>query len=169
MMDAAQQNDALFDVWHETPVRVRYAETDRMGMVYHANFLVWFEIGRTEFCRARGFAYREMEENEEAFLVVAEAYCRYKSPAYYDDDLIVRTHITELRRRSVRFGYEILRAETAQIIAEGETGHVVTDARGRVRSMPERYRDLLTAVPEEDIHASQLPGRAGRVPDDSAP
>ncbi len=172
MMEPArqqQQEDALFDVWHETTVRVRYAETDRMGVVYHANYLIWFEIGRTEFCRARGFAYRDMEENEDAFLVVAESYCRYKAPAMYDDELIVRTHITELRRRSVRFGYEVLRATDGQIIAEGETGHVVTDGNGRVRTMPERYRDMLSAVPEEDIHTSQLPARAGRVPSNGAP
>ena len=93
--------DALFDDWHEVTIRVRYAETDRMGVVYHANYLVWFEIGRTEFCRARGFAYKDMEENDRAFLVVAESYCRYKAPAHYDDELVVRTHITELRRRSV--------------------------------------------------------------------
>ena len=172
MMEPArqqQQEDALFDVWHETTVRVRYAETDRMGVVYHANYLIWFEIGRTEFCRARGFAYRDMEEHEDAFLVVAESYCRYKAPAMYDDELVVRTHITELRRRSVRFGYEVLRATDGQIIAEGETGHVVTDGNGRVRTMPERYRDMLSAVPEEDIHTSQLPTRAGRVPNDGAP
>jgi len=169
MMEQPTQDEALLDIWHETPVRVRYAETDRMGVVYHANFLIWFEIGRTEFCRARGFAYREMEEDESSFLVVAEIYCRYKAPAYYDDDLIVRTHITELRRRSVRFGYEIVRPDTGQVIAGGETGHVVPDAQGRVRSMPERYRLLLSAVPEEDIHTSQMPSRAERVPEDSAP
>jgi acyl-CoA thioester hydrolase len=139
--------DALFDEWHETTIRVRYAETDRMGVVYHANYLVWFEIGRTEFCRARGFAYKEMEENEHAFLVVAESYCRYKAPAQYDDELIVRTHITELRRRSVRFGYEIIRATDGLIIAEGETGHVVTDPTGRVISMPESYRLALSSPP----------------------
>ena len=161
--------DALFEDWHETTIRVRYAETDRMGVVYHANYLVWFEIGRTEYCRARGFSYREMEESGSAYLVVAESYCRYKAPAFYDDELIVRTHITELRRRSVRFGYEILRATDGLIIAEGETGHVVTDGNGRVKSMPEHYRDLLSAVPEEDIHASQLPQRIEPVPDNSAP
>jgi acyl-CoA thioester hydrolase len=169
MMAETAMVDPLFDVWHETDVRVRYAETDRMGVVYHANYLVWFEIGRTEFCRARGFAYREMEENSDAFLVVAESYCRYKAPAFYDDELIVRTHITELRRRSVRFGYEILRASDGLIIAEGETGHVVTDGNGRVKSMPELYRNLLSAVPEEDIHTSQLPQRIEPVPDNSAP
>jgi hypothetical protein len=66
MMSETALDDALFDVWHESTVRVRYAETDRMGVVYHANYLIWFEIGRTEFCRARGFAYREMEENSDA-------------------------------------------------------------------------------------------------------
>jgi acyl-CoA thioester hydrolase len=139
--------DALFDDWHETTIRVRYAETDRMGVVYHANYLVWFEIGRTEFCRARGFAYKDMEENDRAFLVVAESYCRYKAPANYDDELIIRTHITELRRRSVRFGYEIIRAADDLIIAEGETGHVATDPNGRVISMPEAYRHALNSPP----------------------
>ena len=164
-----RSDEEVPDEWHETILRVRYSETDKMGVVYHANYLIWFEIGRTEFCRARGFAYRDMEESENAFLVVAEVYCRYKAPAYYDDDLIVRTHITEMRRRSVRFGYEIVRPATGQVIAEGETGHVVTDAHGRVRSMPEQYRQLLSAIPEEDIHTSQLPARAGRVPEDTAP
>ena len=133
--------------WHETLLRVRYAETDKMGIVYYANYLIWFEIGRTEFCRARGFSYRDMEENEDAFLVVAESYCRYKAPAYYDDELIVRTHITELRRRSLRFGYEVVRATDGTVIAEGETGHVVTDANGRVRTLPPGFADLLLSIP----------------------
>ena len=154
--------DALFEEWHETSVRVRYAETDQMGVVYHANYLVWFEIGRTEFCRARGFSYREMEENDRAFLVVAESYCRYKAPAYYDDELIVRTHVTELRRRSVRFGYEVVRLSDDTIIAEGETGHVVTDANGRVISMPEHYRTALSSRPVPPAHG-------GRVPDHISP
>ncbi|CDM64302.1 acyl-CoA thioesterase [Pyrinomonas methylaliphatogenes] len=164
-------DDALFNQWHETTIRVRYAETDRMGVVYYANYFVWFEIGRTEYCRARGFSYREMEENDDAFLVVAESYCRYKAPAYYDDELIVRTHITELRRRSLRFGYEIVRASDGQIIAEGETGHVVTDREGRVRTLPESYRALLSSPPQGALTATQ--GRsaraAGRVPEGSAP
>jgi acyl-CoA thioester hydrolase len=147
--------------WQETLVRVRYSETDKMGVVYHANYLVWFEIGRTEFCRARGFSYREMEENERAFLVVAESYCRYKSPAYYDDELIVRTHITEKRRRALRFGYEIIRVADGQVIAEGETGHVVTDGQGRVRSFPETYNELLSSPP-----ISQSQPNAGIAPDD---
>ena len=162
------EEDASFEEWHETLVRVRYSETDKMGVVYHANYLIWFEIGRTEFCRARGFSYREMEENEDAWLVVAESYCRYKAPAYYDDELIVRTHITELRRRSLRFGYEIIRLSDNQIIAEGETGHVVTDGNGRVRSFPTGYTQLLLGTaPESAIHLSQSPNL--RVPEEAPP
>ena len=146
-MNSAEEDD--FDQWHEASLRVRYAETDKMGVVYHANYLVWFEIGRTEFCRARGFSYRDMEESENAFLVVAESYCRYKAPAYYDDVLVVRTHITELRRRSLRFGYEIIREPDGTVIAEGETGHVVTDGNGRVRSMPPGFTELLLSNPVE--------------------
>jgi acyl-CoA thioester hydrolase len=161
MMNSAAE-DALNE-WHETFLRVRYSETDKMGVVYHANYLIWFEIGRTEFCRARGFAYRDMEESENAFLVVAECYCRYKAPAYYDDELLVRTHIMELRRRSVRFGYEIVRVSDGMVIAEGETGHVVTDAAGRVRSLPPTFAELLLSPPIE----AEGPGEL--VPEDEAP
>ncbi len=151
------------DEWHEALLRVRYAETDKMGVVYHANYLIWFEIGRTEYCRARGFSYRDMEENENAFLVVAESYCRYKAPAYYDDELVVRTHITELRRRSLRFGYEIIRVPDGTVIAEGETGHVVTDGNGRVRSLSPGFAELLLSPPT----AAEPGGEP--VPDDQAP
>lgn len=164
-----QDDEELLGNWHETVVRVRYSETDKMGVVYHANYLVWFEIGRTEYCRARGFSYREMEETENAFLVVAESYCRYKAPAYYDDELVVRTQITELRRRSLRFGYEIIRASDDQIIAEGETGHVVTDANGRVRSMPDAYRDLLSIYEPPNVAPLSALSKGGRVPEGSAP
>ena len=105
-----------------------------------------------------------MEENEDAFLVVAESYARYKAPAYYDDELLVRTHITEMRKRSLRFGYEIVRASDGQIIAEGETGHVVTDATGRVRSFPEGYAQRLLSPP---IVHSQSSGAV--VPTEEAP
>jgi len=151
------------DEWHEALLRVRYAETDKMGVVYHANYLVWFEIGRTEFCRARGFSYRDMEEDENAFLVVAESYCRYKAPAHYDDVLIVRTHITELRRRSLRFGYEIVREADGVVIAEGETGHVVTDANGRVRTFPPGFAELLLSPPSESERVGEP------VPNDEPP
>src|SRR6266536_2360945 len=145
-MTSAAPEEVLGE-WHETLLRVRYSETDKMGIAYYANYLIWFEIGRAEYCRARGFSYRDMEENDDAFLVVAESYCRYKAPAYYDDELLIRTHITELRRRSLRFGYEIVRASDGQVISEGETGHVVTDSSGRVRSFPEGYAKRLLAPP----------------------
>ncbi|MEP6635719.1 MAG: thioesterase family protein [Acidobacteriota bacterium] len=151
--------------WHETLLRVRYAETDKMGIVYYANYLIWFEIGRAEYCRARGFSYSDMEVNDDAFLVVAESYCRYKAPAYYDDELLVRTQVTELRKRSLRFGYEVLRLSDAQIIAEGETGHVVTDSKGHVRSFPDGYAQRLLAVP--NLKGSQPAGDV--VPAETAP
>jgi acyl-CoA thioester hydrolase len=162
MTSPAPEHD--FGEWHETLLRVRYAETDKMGIVYYANYLIWFEIGRTDFCRARAFSYRDMEENEDAFLVVAESYCRYKAPAYYDDELLIRTHITELRRRSLRFGYEIVRVSDGQIVAEGETGHVITDSSGRVRSFPEGYAQRLLAPP---IVKSQSSGEI--VPEEEGP
>ena len=148
-------------LWHETRVRVRYSETDKMGVVYHANYLVWFEIGRTEYCRARGFSYRDMEEQDGAFLVVAESYCRYKSPAFYDDEIVVRTRINEMRKRSLRFGYEIYRLADSKILAEGETTHVVTDSENRVRSFPPEYQEMLLApkpaTADARIHTSKIP------------
>jgi acyl-CoA thioester hydrolase len=163
MTSPALQESSLAD-WHETLLRVRYAETDKMGIVYYANYLVWFEIGRTEYCRARGFSYSDMEEDD-AFLVVAESYCRYKAPAYYDDELLIRTHITELRRRSLRFGYEIVRVSDGQIISEGETGHVVTDTNGRVRSFPEGYAQSLFGPPI----VKTTPTSGNSVPDQEGP
>jgi acyl-CoA thioester hydrolase len=154
-----------FEEWHETRLRVRYAETDKMGIVYYANYLVWFEIGRAEYCRARGFSYRDMESRDGAFLVVAESYCRYKSPAYYDDEVLVRTHITELRKRSLRFGYEIVRVSDRQVVAEGETGHVVTDSGGHVRSFPEGYAQLLLSP--ATVHTTGTPSQP--VPAEIAP
>lgn len=143
--------------WHETEIRVRYAETDAMGIVHHANFLVWFETGRSEFCRSRGFAYKDMEEQENALMVVAEAYCRYKNPAYYDDILTIRTKLLEVRSRSVRFFYEVHRKSDDMLIAEGETQHVVTDRSQRVRTLPRVYRDLLSGEERLAFPAGQAP------------
>ena len=141
------------DGWHETEIRVRYAETDQMGIVHHANYLVWFEAGRSELCRDRGFSYKAMEEEEKSLLVVAESYCRYKSPAYYDDLLLVRTQVAEIRSRSIRFIYEITRPADNTLVAEGETLHLVTDEDKRVRIIPEIYKELLLANSEEIVNA----------------
>ena len=138
------------DGWHETEVRVRYAETDQMGIVHHANYLVWFEIGRSELCRSRGFSYKEMEDEADALLVVAESYVRYKSPAFYEDLLTIRARVADVRSRGLRFFYEVLRKSDEKLLAEGETHHVVTDRSKKVRTLPAAYRDLLLA-PEEDL------------------
>ena len=148
------------DGWHETEIRVRYAETDKMGIVHHSNYLIWFEAGRSDLCRARGFSYKEMEENEDALMVVAESYVRYKSPAYYEDVLSVRTRVAEIRSRSIRFIYEIFRPADDTLLAEGETLHLVTDTSKRVRHIPEIYRDRLAAdapEPEQAFPANQAP------------
>jgi acyl-CoA thioester hydrolase len=126
-------------------IRVRYAETDQMGVVYYANHLVWFELGRTEFLRQRGYTYREIEEREGCYLVVVEAHCTYRSPARYDDLLTIRTRVKEARSRLVIFSYEIL-GEDARVVATGETTHVITDREGKPRSLPEPYRLALMSA-----------------------
>lgn len=131
--------------WTSTQLRVRYAETDQMGVVYHAHYFVWFEIGRTDFCREQGFAYREMEQHDGLYIMVAEAKCRYKAPARYDDDLRVLTRLRDMRKRVLVFGYEVYRLPDEELLAEGETVHVITDREGRPRVLPEKYRDLFLA------------------------
>ena len=145
------------DGWHETEIRVRYAETDQMGIVHHANFLIWFETGRSELCRSKGFSYKEMEEQDGALMVVAESYCRYKSPAYYEDIITVRTRVVEIRSRSLRFFYEIFRKADEILVAEGETLHVVTDKDKNVRILPEIYRNRLADKVDEAFPDDQAP------------
>jgi acyl-CoA thioester hydrolase len=145
------------DGWHETEIRVRYAETDKMGIVHHANYLVWFEAGRSEFCRAREFSYKEMEADG-LLMLVAESYLRFKSPAFYDDILIIRTKVAEVRSRSIRFVYEVHRPEDDVLIAEGETMHLMTDADKKVRLIPEAYRFKLVA---DDSHQRAFPANFG--------
>jgi acyl-CoA thioester hydrolase len=123
----------------ETRIRVRYAETDQMGVVYHANHFIWFEVGRVELLRQLGFSYRDMEENDGCFIAVVDARCRYKAPARYDDEIIVRTHIKNIRDSLIHFGYELLRANDAALLAEGETTHIVTDSQMKVTTIPEKY------------------------------
>jgi acyl-CoA thioester hydrolase len=123
----------------EVRVRVRYAETDQMGVVYHANYFIWFEVGRVELLRQLGFSYREMEQNDHCFIAVVDARCRYKAPARYDDEIIVRTQLKNVRESLVHFGYELLRADDGALLAEGETTHIVTDAEMKVRAIPEKY------------------------------
>lgn len=130
---------------HETTVRVRYAETDQMGVVYYANFFIWFEVGRVELLRALGFSYREMEKLDDCHIVVAEATCSYKKPALYDDLLRVRTRILRVRRKTIRFGYEVLRDPGGELLAAGETLHVICNKSGRPKSLPDKYLKALSS------------------------
>jgi acyl-CoA thioester hydrolase len=127
----------------ETRIRVRYAETDQMGVVYHANHFIWFEVGRVELLRQLGFSYRDMEKNDGCLIAVADARCRYKAPALYDDEIIVRTHIRNIRNSLIHFGYELLRADDGTLLAEGETTHIVTDPQLNVIAIPEKYMTVL--------------------------
>jgi acyl-CoA thioester hydrolase len=129
----------------ETRLRVRYAETDQMGVVYHSNFLIWFEVGRVEAMRSLGFDYKQMEEQDGCYIAVVDAWCRYKSPAYYDDDILVRTRVRNVRGSLIHFGYEIVRAGEGTLLAEGETTHIVTDKKMQKREMPEKYQQAFAA------------------------
>ncbi len=107
----------------ETTLRVRYAETDQMGVVYYANYLIWMEVGRVEFCRAQGLRYRDLEESEGILLVVAEANCRYLAPARYDDEIRISTTLTQSTPRLIRFDYELFN-QTGTRLAQGFTKHI---------------------------------------------
>jgi acyl-CoA thioester hydrolase len=126
---------------NETRIRVRYAETDQMGVVYHANYLVWMEVGRVAYCRARGFEYKTMESEDGVFLAVAEARCRYASPARFDEEVIVRTWVEEANPRMVRFAYEMRLAEGGRKLATGETKHIFLGPDLRPRRLPDKYRE----------------------------
>jgi acyl-CoA thioester hydrolase len=129
----------------QTRIRVRYAETDQMGVVYYANFFIWFEIGRVELLRQLGFQYKEMEIDDDCHIPVVEANCRYKSPARYDDELLLETTVLALRRTVIKFGYRLFRTENeAQtLLAEGETTHVTVNRSMRKVRLPQKYVAVL--------------------------
>jgi acyl-CoA thioester hydrolase len=111
-----------------------------MGVVYHSNHFVWFEVGRVELLRQLGFSYRDMEANDGCCIAVVDARCRYKAPARYDDEIIVRTFLRNVRESVVHFGYELVRASDGTLLAEGETTHVVTDKQLKTTALPDKYR-----------------------------
>lgn len=127
----------------EARVRVRYAETDQMGVVYHANYLVWFEVGRVELMRQRGLDYKRMEAEEGCGIAVVEATVRYKAPAKYDDELIVETRVLKVRGPVVNFAYRIVRVEDGMLLCEGETVHIVVGRDMKRTKMPKKYAELL--------------------------
>jgi acyl-CoA thioester hydrolase len=123
---------------HQTRTRVRYAETDQMGVVYYANYLVWMELGRAEYCRAIGMRYRDMEVNDGVLLAVVDAHCRYISPARYDDEIVITTWIASANRRMVEFRYDF-RNEDGRALAIGETKHIFLGPDMKRAKLPEKY------------------------------
>jgi len=126
----------------ESRMRVRYAETDQMGVVYYANYLVWMEVGRVDLCKACRFNYRDMEAEDGIFLAVAESHCRYRSPARFDDEVIVRTSIETANTRMVTFTYEMRLAEGDRRLATGYTRHVFVSRAMRPTHLPAKYYQL---------------------------
>jgi acyl-CoA thioester hydrolase len=128
----------------EARVRVRYAETDQMGVVYHSNYLIWFEVGRVEFIRQLGLNYKQMEE-EGCGIAVVDVHVRYKAPARYDDELMIETRLLAARGAVVKFGYRILRITDGLLLCEGETMHVVVGVDMKKRSLPPKYSERFAA------------------------
>ena len=124
----------------ETTIRVRYVETDQMGVVYHSNFIIWFEVGRVELLRQLGFEYRDMELVDDCHIAVVDVRVRYKAPARYDDQIVVRTRLKNVRDSLLHFTYEVARATDGTLLAEGETTHLVVDKNMERKALPEKYQ-----------------------------
>jgi acyl-CoA thioester hydrolase len=136
-------------VSHKTSFRVRYAETDQMGVVYYANYLIWMELGRAEYCRAAGIRYRDMEVNDGVLLAVVEAHCRYLRPARYDEEIAVKTWVVKATQRMVEFEYDISDAQNGRQFATGSTKHIFLGPGMRPVKLPGKYLPLfgITSVP----------------------
>jgi acyl-CoA thioester hydrolase len=128
---------------HRTRFRVRYAETDQMGVVYYANYLIWMEIGRVELVRARGFDYKELEQAEGLFLSVLDANCHYLYPARFDQEIIVQTEVVKSNSRTIEFAYQIRSAVPDRLLAEGSTRHIWLNRQWRPVRLPDQYREVL--------------------------
>ncbi|MHB1700407.1 MAG: acyl-CoA thioesterase [Acidobacteriaceae bacterium] len=136
-------------------MRVRYAETDQMGVVYHANYLIWFEVGRVELMRQMGFDYKRMELEDDCHIAVVEASARYRSPARYDDEIVVRTRLKAARGFVLKFSYEVLRQADGRLLCEGVTTHIVCDTEMRKKNLPEKYAERFRAAASEE-HAAAI-------------
>ena len=137
-----------------TEIRVRYAETDQMGVVYYANYLVWFELGRVEVLRAVGLSYKTLETDHSCILPVVEARCRYSAPARYDDEIEIETRPALLRESVLKFNYEVYRKPGPEenervLLAEGETVHVVCDEHFQRKPLPEHYAEAMRKLMAE--------------------
>ncbi len=137
----------------ETTLRVRYAETDQMAVVYHSNYFIWFEVGRVELMRQMGFSYREMEEDG-INLPVVEVKCRYKHPARYDDEITIRTRVEQMRPSLLRFHYDVVRKADGQLLAAGESVHVVVGRDMKRTHLTAKYQAAISmatgAAPSEE-------------------
>jgi acyl-CoA thioester hydrolase len=152
MEEQQEEHTAAAPRVFETSLRVRYAETDQMGVVYHANYIVWFEVGRVEMLRDLGFHYREMEQQDNAHIVVVDARCRFKAPALYDDLITIRTRLLNVRESLLHFGYEMVRSGDGTLLAEGETVHLVVDAELKRIRLPEKYREPFLQAAGKKLH-----------------
>jgi len=123
----------------EAKLRVRYAETDKMGVVYHSNFVIWFEVGRVELLRQLGFQYSEMEAEDNCHIPVVDLRVRYKAPALYDDEIVVRTQIKNVRSSLLHFSYEVFREADRTLLATGETMHIIVNNKLERTTLPEKY------------------------------
>ena len=129
----------------ETKLRVRYAETDNMGVVYHSNFAIWFEVGRVELLRQLGLEYRAMEKEDNCHIPVVDLRVRYKAPALYDDEIVVRTRLANARQSLLHFSYEVFRSGDRTLLATGETMHIIVDDKFQRRALPEKYMKAFAA------------------------
>jgi acyl-CoA thioester hydrolase len=134
-----QPRHALQPEVYETKLRVRYAETDQMGVVYHSNYIVWFEVGRVEMLRQLGLTYSEMEKHDGTHIAVVDVRCRFKAPARYDELVTIRTRLRNVRESVLHFAYEVIRDQDGALLAEGETVHIVVNAAFKRISLPEKY------------------------------
>jgi acyl-CoA thioester hydrolase len=130
----------------ETRLRVRYAETDKMGVAYHSNFVIWFEVGRVELLRQLGFQYKDMESEDDCHIPVVDLRVRYKAPAQYDDEIVVRTQIKNVRSSLLHFSYEVFREADRMLLATGETMHIIVDNKLERKALPEKYMQVFNGL-----------------------
>ena len=135
----------------EARLRVRYAETDQMGVVYHANYLVWFEVGRVELMRSLGLAYAELEREHGCMIAVVGVEARYREPARYDDEIAVHTSITAMRGPVLKMAYEVVRVHDGRLLCEGTTTHIVVDRGMSKRTLPEQYAQAFRKLLSETV------------------
>jgi acyl-CoA thioester hydrolase len=140
----------------ETRLRVRYAETDQMGVVYHANYLVWFEVGRVELIRSIGLVYSNLEKDHGCMIAVVGVDARYRSPARYDDEIVVRTRITAMRGSMLKMSYEIVRVEDEKLLCEGTTTHIVVSREMTQRALPEQYESAFRALLAQESKSGEI-------------